>query len=122
MSKYTSLSIADEKEWIDRAARGDLNAFNQLVLRYQDMTYNHAYALLSDGDLAEDATQETFLHAFQSMSGFRGGSFRAWLLKIATNASYDLLRRARRRPTQPLFPKDEEGDEVESPAWLAPGR
>ncbi|HMB23778.1 MAG TPA: sigma-70 family RNA polymerase sigma factor [Anaerolineales bacterium] len=119
MSKYTTPSIADEKGWVDQASRGDLNAFNQLVLKYQDMVYNHAYALLGDGDTAEDAAQEAFLHAFQSMSSFRGGSFRAWLLRITTNASYDLLRRARRRPTQPLFPRDDEGDEVESPAWLA---
>ena len=114
MFSYTSQStVADEKEWIDRASRGDLNAFNQLVLKYQAMVYNHAYVLLSDGDAAEDAAQEAFLHAFQSMSSFRGGSFRAWLLRITTNASYDLLRRVRRRPTQPLFPKDEEGDEIE---------
>lgn len=109
----------DEAQWIEKAMKGDLEAFNQLVLSCQNIAYNHAYGLLGDPDSAEDATQEAFLHAFQAMSGFRGGSFRAWLLKIVTNAAYDMLRRSGRHPTQPLFPVDGDGEEVESPAWLA---
>ncbi|MDQ2691033.1 MAG: sigma-70 family RNA polymerase sigma factor [Chloroflexota bacterium] len=108
-----------ERALSDRAARGDLDAFNQLVLMYQNLAYHHAYALLGDPALSEDATQESFIKAFENIGGYRGGSFRAWLLKIVTNSAYDLLRRSRRHPTQPLFPEDEEGDEVESPAWLA---
>jgi RNA polymerase sigma-70 factor (ECF subfamily) len=109
----------DETQWIEKAVKGDLESFNQLVLAYQTLAYNHAYGLLGDPDSAEDATQEAFLHAFQAMSSFRGGSFRAWLLKIVTNAAYDMLRRSGRHPTQPLFPVNEDGEEVESPAWLA---
>lgn len=104
---------------VRRAAGGDLDAFNELVLKYQNVAYNHAYALLSDVALSEDATQDGFIKAFENMGGFRGGSFRAWLLKIVTNSAYDLLRRSRRHPTQPLFPEDEEGEQIESPAWLA---
>jgi RNA polymerase sigma-70 factor (ECF subfamily) len=98
---------------------GDLEAFNELVLVYQDLAYHHAYALLGDPDLAEDAAQESFIKAFQNISGFRGGSFRSWLLKIVTNSAYDVLRRAGRHPLQPLFPVDENGEEVESAPWLA---
>ena len=108
-----------ERALSERAARGDLDAFNQLVLMYQSLAYNHAYALLGDPALSEDATQESFIKAFENIGGYRGGSFRAWLLKIVTNSAYDLLRRSRRHPTQPLFPEDEDGEEVESPAWLA---
>lgn len=108
-----------ERALTERAARGDLEAFNQLVLMYQNLAYNHAYALLGDPALSEDAAQEGFIRAFENIGGYRGGSFRAWLLKIVTNSAYDLLRRARRHPTQPLFPEDNEGEEVESPAWLA---
>lgn len=108
-----------EETLVARAAKGDLEAFNQLALDYQDMAYNHARALLGDPDLAEDAAQEGFIKAFQGLSAFRGGSFRAWLLKIITNSAYDLLRRSRRRPTQPLFPESDDGEEVESPAWIA---
>ena len=109
----------DEALRVRQAASGDLDAFNQLVLAYQNTAYNHAYALLGDMDLAEDATQESFIKAFQGMNQFRGGSFRGWLLKIVTNSAYDLLRRSNRHPTQPLFPEDENDEEIESPAWLA---
>ena len=108
-----------ERMLVERASAGDLEAFNQLVLMYQTLAYNHAYALLTDPDLSEDATQESFIKAFENMGGFRGGSFRAWLLKIVTNSAYDLMRRSRRHPTQPLFPADEHGEEIEAPAWLA---
>ena len=105
--------------WIEQALRGDLDAFNQLVLRYQDLAYNHAFVLLNDPARAEDATQESFLKAFESMHNFRGVSFRGWLLRIVTNTAYDMLRRSGRHPAQPLFPEDENGEEMDSAAWLA---
>lgn len=109
----------DEKVLVRKAANGDLDSFNQLVRAYQDMAYNHARALLGDPDAAEDAAQEGFVKAFQNISGFRGGSFLNWLLKIVTNSAYDILRRSHRHPIQPLFPRDEDGEDIESPGWLA---
>lgn len=111
--------IINEEILIKQAVNGNLDAFNQLVLTHQNMAYNHALALLGDPDLAEDATQESFIKAFQAINSFRGGSLRSWLLKIVTNSAYDSLRRSRRHPLQPLFPDDENGEEMESPAWLA---
>lgn len=108
-----------EDVWIGQAIQGDLDAFNQLVLLYQNLAYNHAYAMLGDPALSDDAAQEGFIKAFQNISSFRGGSFRAWLLRIVTNAAYDVLRQSRRHPVQPLLPEDEEGEENESPAWIA---
>lgn len=108
-----------EEIWVRQAMQGDLEAFNQMVLDHQDMAYHHALALLGDPASAEDAVQESFIKAFQNLGGFRGGSFRGWLLKIVTNSAYDMLRRSKRRPTQPLFPEGEDGDGIESPAWLA---
>jgi len=101
------------------AMKGDLEAFNQLVLQYQDVAYRYANALTNDPDSAEDVTQESFIKAFQNIKGLRGGSFRAWLLKIVTNTAHDRLRRLKRHPAIPLFPEDEDGEEIESPAWLA---
>jgi RNA polymerase sigma-70 factor (ECF subfamily) len=98
---------------------GDLVAFNQLVLANQDLAYHHAYYLLGDPADAQDAVQEGFLKAFQGLHGFRGGSFRAWLLRIVTNSAYDMLRLSQRHPTQPLFPEDRDGVEVESPTWFS---
>jgi RNA polymerase sigma-70 factor, ECF subfamily len=86
---------------------------------YQNIAFYQAYALLRDPALAEDATQESFIRAFQNITGFRGGSFRAWLLKIVTNSAYDMIRRSKRHPTQSIYPEDEHGDEIETPVWLA---
>jgi RNA polymerase sigma-70 factor (ECF subfamily) len=92
----------DEQALIGSARQGDARAFNQLVLRYQSMAYNVAYRILSDPDAAADATQDAFLSAFKAMRKFRGGSFKAWLLRIVTNACYDQLRVKQRRPTSSL--------------------
>jgi RNA polymerase sigma-70 factor (ECF subfamily) len=53
------------------------------------------------------------------MNTFRGGSFRSWLLQIVTNCAYDLIRRSRRQPAQPLYPVDDDGEESDSPTWIA---
>ena len=108
----------DEAALIGSARQGDLNAFNRLVLAYQDQVYNHAFRIMGDDAAAEDAAQDAFTSAFRNLTGYRGGSFRAWLLRIVTNACYDELRRRKRRPTTPLEPVDEDGEEVESPHWL----
>ncbi len=92
----------DEKTLIDAARRGDVSSFNQLVLSYQSMVYNLAYRILGDGDAAADATQDAFLSAFKAIGKFRGGSFKAWLMRIVTNACYDQLRLKQRRPTASL--------------------
>lgn len=109
----------DEAALIRAAQHGDLDSFNTLVLSYQDSVFNTALRILGDDDLAADAAQEAFISAFRALNGYRGGSFRAWLLRTVTNACYDELRRHKRRPTVPLEPLDEEEDEIESPRWLA---
>jgi len=92
----------DEKALIDAACRGDVGSFNQLVLNYQSMAYNLAYRILGNRDAAADATQEAFLSVFKAIGKFRGGSFKAWLLRIVTNACYDQLRLKQRRPATSL--------------------
>jgi RNA polymerase sigma factor (sigma-70 family) len=109
----------DEPALIRDAQHGDLDAFNRLVLAYQDALYNTALRILGDEDLAADATQEAFISAFRALNSFRGGSFKAWLLRTVTNACYDELRRKKRRPTTPLEPETDDGEDVESPRWLA---
>jgi len=92
----------DEKALTDAARRGDVGSFNQLVLSYQSMAYNLAYRILGNRDAAADATQDAFLSAFKAIGKFRGGSFKAWLLRIVTNACYDQLRLKQRRPATSL--------------------
>lgn len=112
----------DESTLVRAAQGGDLDAFNQLVLAYQELAYNVAFGILSEDVSAEDATQNAFISAYRSIRGFRGGSFRAWLLRIVTNTCFDELRRRKRRPTTPLEPLDDDDQEIESPAWLADTR
>lgn len=107
-----------EIDLVHKAVRGDLHAFNQLVLKHQDLAYRHALSMLSDSWLAEEVVQEGFIKAFQNMPGFRGGSFRAWLMRIVSNTAYDVLRRSSKRLTQPLFPEGDDGEEMESPHWM----
>jgi RNA polymerase sigma-70 factor (ECF subfamily) len=108
----------DETTLIHSAQRGDLEAFNRLVLAYQDVLFNTALRILGDESAASDATQEAFISAFRSLASYRGGSFRAWLLRTVTNACYDELRRRQRRPSIPLEPVSD-NEEVETPHWLA---
>jgi RNA polymerase sigma-70 factor (ECF subfamily) len=109
----------DEKALIHAAQKGDLDAFNRLVLAYQDLVYSQAYRMMGDTETASDASQEAFISAFRNLNSYRGGSFRGWLLRIVTNACYDELRRRKRRPTVPLEPVDANDDELESPGWMA---
>lgn len=109
----------DEAALIRTAQKGDLDSFNCLVLAYQDRVYSQAYRMMGDDASAQDATQEAFISAFRHLRSYRGGSFRAWLLRIVTNACYDEIRRRQRRPTTSLEPLNDAGDEIESPHWLA---
>ncbi len=109
----------DEVALVEQARDGDLNAFNRLILEYQDMAFNLAARMLDDDDAAADVTQTAFLSAYRSLDTFRGGSFRAWVLRMVSNACYDELRRRKRRPTVSLEPVNDDDEEMESPAWLA---
>jgi RNA polymerase sigma-70 factor (ECF subfamily) len=92
----------DEAALIARARRGSLEAFNVLVLAHQDSVYTLAYRLMGDTHSAADATQEAFIAAYRKLTSYRGGSFRAWLLRIATNRCYDELRKRQRTPQSSL--------------------
>jgi RNA polymerase sigma-70 factor (ECF subfamily) len=109
----------NEQALIQDAQGGNLDAFNTLILHYQDSVFNTALRILGDEDQAADAAQEAFISAFKGIASFRGGSFKAWLMRTVTNACYDELRRKKRRPTTPLEPDTDEGEEMDSPRWLA---
>ncbi len=109
----------NEQALITDAQNGSLDAFNTLVLHYQDSVFNTALRILGDEDQAADASQEAFISAFKSITAFRGGSFKGWLMRTVTNACYDELRRQKRRPTTALEPDNADGEEMDSPKWLA---
>ncbi len=101
--------LDDEAELVARAAGGDRVAFSRLMEHYQSACYGLAWRLLGNADQAADAVQDAFIHAYTAIDRYRGGIFRSWLLRITANASYDILRRAKRRPSQPL-PEPDEGE------------
>ena len=92
----------DDAELVARSQGGDLGAFNAIVERYQTQVYNVAARVLGNWTTAEDVAQETFVSAYKAIDRFRGGSLRAWLLRIASNLSIDNLRASRRRPEASL--------------------
>ena len=98
---------------IERALGGDLDAFNDLVLCYQDMLFALVVRMVPDRDQAADAVQEAFYHAFRHLKTFRGGIVRSWLSRIAVNAAMDAQRLKKRRPADP-YP------ELEDDTWQPP--
>ncbi len=105
----------DEQGLIKQAKDGDVNAYNTLVLHYQNTVYNVAYRILGDPASAADASQDAFISAYKALGRFRGGSFKSWMMRIVTNACYDELRRRKRRRQSSL---DEITDENESSPLL----
>lgn len=105
----------DDERLILRAQQGDLIAFNHLVTRHERAVFSVCLRLLADASLAEDVAQDTFIRAWGAIGSFQGAVVRPWLLRIATNRSYDLLRARSRRPASSL---DAELFEVE-PEWTS---
>ncbi len=92
----------DEQRFIQLTRDGNYDAFNRLVAEYQTAVYSVVLRMVRNRAVAEDITQDTFISAFRKISSYRGGIFRAWLFRIAKNASLDYLRKMARRPESSL--------------------
>src|SRR6266702_1648927 len=114
----TNIMADEERRLVEVAQRGDAESFNALVRLYEGRVYNLCYRMLGDPDSAADAAQDAFLAAFRNLRSFRGGSFRSWMLRIATNTCYDILRARKRRPTVSLD-IDAEDELASSPLQIA---
>ncbi len=77
-------------------------SFNELVRCYQTLIYHTAYRVLRNAEAAEDATQDALISAYRHLRSFRGGSFKAWLVRIVTNGCYNQFRERRRMPGMSL--------------------
>jgi RNA polymerase sigma-70 factor (ECF subfamily) len=98
---------------LERAREGHLDAFNDLVVCYQDQLFGLIVRMVPDRDQAGDCVQEAFFSAYRNLAGFRGGSVKSWLHRIAVNAAMDMQRARKRRPSQP-YP------ELEDDSWQPP--
>jgi RNA polymerase sigma-70 factor (ECF subfamily) len=88
-----------DEELVARSRGGDVDSFNQLILRWERPIYALAYRTIGREEDARDLVQETFLRAFRALPGFRGqAKFSSWLYRIALNLCRDWIRRERRTP------------------------
>ncbi|HEV8685951.1 MAG TPA: sigma-70 family RNA polymerase sigma factor [Gaiellaceae bacterium] len=88
---------AGERELVDRAAAGDVAAFNELVRTYERRVASVLYRLLDDRRDVEEATQDVFVQAWRNLHRYRGDAqLFTWLYRIAVNEA--LMRRRRKRP------------------------
>jgi len=102
----------DESDLVRASQEGDAAAFTEIVRRYQRAVYRVAYALTRNTSDADDLAQETFVRAYGAIGRFRAGEpLYPWLARIATNLSFSLFRRRRRRPETPLEPLVEAGQQ-----------
>ena len=87
-----------EMELVRRAQRGDLNAYDELVQRYQERIYATVYHMTSNHEDANDLAQDSFIKAYQALKSFKGGSsFYTWLYRIAVNKTINFLKQRKNR-------------------------
>lgn len=96
----------EEQRLVGLAKSGDIDAFNRLVAAHQDVVFGFTYRMLGRRADAEDATQEAFIAAWKHVRMMRGNAFRAWIIRIARNKCYDIIRRGARRPTVSVDDED----------------
>lgn len=105
----------DERDLIVRAQRGDVEAFGELVGRYQSAVFNVAYRMVGNRADAEDAAQETFLRAFRAIGRFDvERPLAPWLKRIATNHCLNWLQTARMKTTSVVTDMHYPGEEAET--------
>ena len=109
----------EEMAWVAQAQQGSDEAFTRLVEQYQTHVYNLCYRMLGEAEAAEDASQETFLRAYQHLHRYdRKRPFGTWLLSIAAHYCIDRLRR--RKFSMTSVDQDEEEGGFELPDTDAP--
>lgn len=95
--------FADDQVLIERAQKGDCDALDQLIRKYEKRAYQFAYRLTSNQDEACDVVGDAFVRIYSAMRNFKGNSaFTTWMYRILTNCFLDLRKRDRNRPSVSL--------------------
>jgi len=101
-----------DEELVARAQGGDIDSFNQLIVRWERPIYALAYRVIGKEEDARDVCQDAFLRAYRALPGFKGqAKFSSWLYRIALNLCRDWIRHQRRAPVVQL-PEDTEVTEL----------
>lgn len=112
--------MSDDLDLLRRYADGDPAAFDQIVERYERRVFSIALRMCGNREDARDVTQDVFVNALRALRRFRGeAQLGTWFHRVAVNASLDMLRRAKTRPTAPLeaagdAPASDPGPDVEA--------
>ena len=114
-STTTTTEQSEQAKLIAAAQRGNVGAYNELVLQHQKYVFNVAVRMLGDTDVAADMTQDAFIRGYKSIAQIKGSNFKAWITRIVSNRCIDEIRRRKRQPQTSI---EETTDENESPAWL----
>jgi RNA polymerase sigma-70 factor (ECF subfamily) len=118
-----------DEELVARSQGGDVDSFNQLILRWERPIYALAYRVIGREEEARDVCQEAFLRAFRALPGFKGqAKFSSWLYRITLNLCRDWMRRQKRAPVSQM-PDDTDAMELAAQAgrsnrsrtWLPAG-
>ena len=112
----------DDRQLVERAKRGEVDAYEELVQRHQAVAQRTAYLIAGTTGDSEDAVQEAFVKAYYALGRFRAdGAFRPWLLKIVANEARNRRRRAGRQTNLVLRAGEERpsGDAAPSPEAAA---
>ncbi len=118
-------TAAQDSALLAQVVEGDHEAFTQIMRNHQDRVFSVCLRIMGNREQALDATQDTFLTAFQKAEQFEGKSaFGTWIYRIAVNTCYDQLRKHKRRRTDPLpdhlDPADQAAEEALASAALRP--
>jgi RNA polymerase sigma-70 factor (ECF subfamily) len=110
------LMTRSDEELVARTVSGDVDSFNQLIVRWERPIYALAYRVLGHEEDARDVCQDTFLRAYRALPGFKGqAKFSSWLYRIALNLCRDWIRRQRRAPVTQI-PEDTDPAELSTSA------
>lgn len=102
----------EEAKLIKESQQGNMNSFEQLILRYQDQAYRTAYGMLGNSEDAKDATQEAFIKIYKSLKNFKlQSNFSTWMYRIVHNTCLDMIRKRKRRQEIPMETKRKSNDE-----------
>lgn len=109
-----------DEQLVKKAARGDVTAFDELVMRYSKKVMNTAYGMMSDYHDACDAVQEVFLRVYKNLHSFKGKSqFSTWVYRITANVCNDLLRNRQKHSAISLDKEDENAVRADIPDGAA---
>ena len=87
-------------ELVKKSQLGDKAAFEQLVIRHQDLVFSLAYKLTGNREMANDVAQEAFIRAWKAIEKFRGDStFSTWIYRITVNTAWTLRKKAKKHNT-----------------------